>query len=375
MNIATVVSAVASLSWLIVILAIGVTVLRASRGESARGGTTLILGTIVLALVLNVVSAGLVFVPPQDRGVVITVGEGGVRTGVLQPGLRWVIPFAENVVLYPISRQTYTMSQAAQEGQIVGDDSVQARTSDGQVIFVDASVIFTIDPTQVVDVHIKWQNNYVDDLVRPQSRGVIRDAVAVFQVDEVYSSRRDEMRNQIATRLASKLEAEGLLLIDFVLRNVSFSPEYAASVEAKQVAEQQAQQAFLVVEQRVQEAEQARQQAQGQADAVAIAAEGDARALLLRAQAEADARLIQAQAEAEALTLLGIAIRDNPDILTLEYIQKLSPNIRIMLLPNDNPYLLPIPSLEDDTSIIQVPTSTPAPTPVPTPAPTDEGGG
>ena len=87
--------------------------------------------------------------------------------------------------------------------------------------------------------------------------------------------------------MQQKLGENGLSLVDFILRNITFSPEYAASVEQKQVAEQQAQQAAFVVEQRRQEAEQARQVAQGQADAVVINAQG-----------AADARVIQAQAEA-----------------------------------------------------------------------------
>jgi regulator of protease activity HflC (stomatin/prohibitin superfamily) len=57
-----------------------------------------------------------------------------------------------------------------------------------------------------------------------------------------------------------------------VLRNIRFSDEYAAAVEQKQIAEQQAEQARFVVESKKQEAEQARQIAQGQADAAVIAA-------------------------------------------------------------------------------------------------------
>ena len=47
------------------------------------------------------------------------------------------------------------------------------------------------------------------------------------------------------------------------MRNITFSTEYAASVEQKQIAEQQAQQAKLVVEQKKQEAEQVREVAKG----------------------------------------------------------------------------------------------------------------
>jgi len=142
--------------------------------------------------------------------------------------------------------------------------------------------------------------------------------------------------------MAARLAENGLILVDFILRNITFSEEYAASVEQKQIAEQQAQQAFFVVEQRTQEAEQARQVAQGLADAVVIEAEG-----------AAQARVIEAQAEAEALGLIADALRDNPDLLLYQYISNLSPNIQVMLVPNDNPYLLTLPTLPgDETAII-----------------------
>ena len=153
MNIAAVINAIASLSWLVVIGIVVLVVLRSSRGQPIRSAVTVVGVTIVLALVLNVVSAGLVFVQPSERGVVVTIAGGGVRPTELQPGLRWVIPFAENVVPYSISRQTYTMSSVSTEGQVEGDDSVQGRTSDGQIVFVDASVIYAVDPTKVVQIH------------------------------------------------------------------------------------------------------------------------------------------------------------------------------------------------------------------------------
>jgi regulator of protease activity HflC (stomatin/prohibitin superfamily) len=370
MNIAIVINAIAGLSWFLVIGLVVVVVVRATRGRSIRGALPILIASVVLAIVLNVISAGLVFIQPNERGVVITVGKGGVRPDPLQPGLRWVIPFAENVIPYSISRQTYTMSIAPQEGQIQGDDSVLARTSDGQVIFVDSSVIFAINPTQVVDVHIKWQKTYVDGLIRPLARGIIRDAVSGYGVEEVYSTRRMELTQQISGELERKLAAEGFTLVDFVLRNISFSDEYAASVEQKQIAEQQAQQAKFVVEQRKQEAEQARQVAQGKADASAIEAEGEARALKIRAQAEAEARLIKAKAEAEALRMLATAVRENPDVLTLEYIQKLAPNISVMLLPSGNPFLFTLPDWNAPADLNQ-PLSIPTPTaPMTTTTPT-----
>jgi regulator of protease activity HflC (stomatin/prohibitin superfamily) len=334
MNVATLLSALATMAWVAALVVIGLAIVRAARGQRFRAAGGIVIGIIVLALALTTVSAGLVFIQPTDRGVVITVGQGGVRPEALQPGLNWVVPFLENVIPYPISRQTYTMSIAPEEGAIRGDDSVEARTSDGQIVRVDASVIFSINPARVVEAHIKWKGEYINNLVRTVSRGVIRDAVSQFGVQEVVTTERFALLDAIQTELDLAFDEGALILHDFVLRNIAFSDEYAASVEQKQIAEQLAQQAALIVQQRAQEAEQARQVAEGLADAAVIEAEG--RAL---------ARVIEAKAEAEALNLIASALQGNPDLLTFEYIQKLSPGIQVMLVPNDNPFLLPLPSI------------------------------
>ncbi|MEW6567618.1 MAG: SPFH domain-containing protein [Chloroflexota bacterium] len=343
MNVAEMLRGLATLSWVAMLVVVGLAVLRAARGKSLRGAAGMAGGGLALAIVLTAVGAGVVFIRPEERGVVISAAvQGGVRPEALEPGLHWVIPFYESVIVYPISRQTYTMSIAPQEGQVQGDDSVAARTADGQEVFIDASVIFAIDPARVIDVHIDWQSRYAAELVRPLTRGIIRDEASQYGVEEIVSLRRQELIEGIREKLEEKLRENGLILVDFVLRNITFSPEYAASVEQKQIAEQQAQQAAFVVEQRRQEAEQARQVARGQADAAVIAAEG-----------RAEARLIEAEAEAQALQMIAKALQGNPDLLTYQYILKLAPGIQVMLVPNNTPYLLPLPTL--------TPQATPAP--------------
>lgn len=184
-----------------------------------------IAGILLLALLASpFLRASAVFIQPTDRGVVISALDEGIQPEPLQPGLNFVRPFVESVIEYPISRQTYTMST-----QIAGDDSVEARTSDGQVVKVDASVIFSIDPERVVETHILWQGRYVDNLIRPQARGIIRDAVSRFGVQEVYSKEGIALSQLITDDLSVALEeGGGLILQDFVLRNVALPPDYAA---------------------------------------------------------------------------------------------------------------------------------------------------
>tara|TARA_B100000945_G_C20420672_1_gene617814 strand:- start:2222 stop:3250 length:1029 start_codon:yes stop_codon:yes gene_type:complete len=336
MNVANLVSVLASISWLLLIGSILFAGASVARGGRAGSYASLVIGALALALVLSTISQGLVFIQPETRGVVISaLRQTGLRSQALQPGLRFVTPFFEDVVVYPIAKQTYTMSGASSEGQISGDDSIVARTSDGQEVRIDASVIFSIDPTAVVDVHVEWQNRYVDGLVRPQLRGIARDSAARYGVEDIYSIRRDELASEIEAALNITLVENGLMLDDFVLRNITFTPEYAAVIEQKQIAEQEVQRQAFVVKQREQEAEQLRQVSQGEADAAVIASEGKAKAIL-----------VEAAAQAEALTKIGDALTTNPDLLQYTYVQELSEDVKVMLLPSNSPYLFNLPELE-----------------------------
>jgi regulator of protease activity HflC (stomatin/prohibitin superfamily) len=308
-----------------------------------RNASRIFLIIVVVVVVIGLISSTIIFVPPDQTGVVVSrITSGGYRPEPLQSGLHFVVPLLENVEKYSKAKQTYTMSAASEEGQRAGDDSIRARTNDGQEVFVDASVIYAINPANVVNLHITWQDRYGEELVRPLVRGVIRDAASQYGIEEIVSTKRGELEATITEQLTIKMAENDLIMEDFVLRDIHFSEEYAVAVEQKQIAEQQALQAEFVVESKRQEAEQARQTAQGQADAIVIAAKGDA-----------EARLINAEAEARANELIAASLRDNPELLTYQYITRLSPTINTILVPSDNPYILPIPGA-----------STPVPTPI-----------
>ena len=352
MDIANLIQGLATLMWLAALGVLAFVVFNAARGRKFGLGTPIIIVVVILALLLTTGAAGLVFVEPEERTVVISsLQPGGLRPEALTPGLHWIIPFAERVRSYQISRQTYTMSASETEGQQVGDDSVRARTKDGQEVFIDASVIYSVDPAKVTILHVAWQERYQDEVVRPLSRGIIRDTASQYGVEEIVSSKRLEMETLITAELTAKLAENDLILVDFVLRDIHFSPEYSAAVEQKQIAEQQAQQSAFMVEQRRQEAEQARVTAQGAADAAIIAAEGRAQATVL-----------QAQAESEALDLIGATLKENPEVLNFRYIDKLAPNVSVIYLPSDQQQFI-LPLTPSNGTTVTTPPQNTVPTP------------
>jgi regulator of protease activity HflC (stomatin/prohibitin superfamily) len=337
MNIADVVRSLAGFAWL---AAVGLGVLmivRVGRSQAIKGLGSLTMGILVVALLMTVLGAGLVFVEPDERGVVITIGKGGILPNALEPGIHWVVPFVQRVETYSIARATYTMATSASEGQIQGDDSIEARTKDGQQVYIDASVIYSVDPGKLVNLHITWKHAYEDNVVRPVARAAIRDAVSQYGVEEIVSSKRAELEQTISASIQEGLESNNLKMVDFLLRNIRFSDEYAAAVEQKQIAEQQAQQAKFVVESKKQEAEQARQVAQGQADAAVIAAKG-----------AAEARILQAEAEAQANERLAKSL--TPELVQYQYILKLGPGVQTIFIPSGNQFILPLPGQAQTTT-------------------------
>jgi len=334
MNIGTILQAIGSFAGLAFLGLLILMISRAGRQQSARSLTPITLLVLVVAILFTTIGSGLVFLQADEYGVVITPFQPkGYRDVALTPGLHWIIPFFENVQKYSVRKQTYTMSSTTSEGAVQGDDSIQARTKDGQQIFIDASVIYAADPTQLIQLHITWQNRFEENVVRPVSRAAIRNAVSQFGVEELVSTKRAELEQAIRSEIETKLKSNNIIMSDFLLRNIRFSDEYAAAVEQKQIAEQQAQQAKFVVEQKKQEAEQARQTAQGQADAAVIAAKG-----------AAESQIIQADAQAKANELIGQSLQANPEILQYQYILKLAPGVQTIFIPSGNQFILPLPN-------------------------------
>jgi len=298
---------------------------------------------LAVVLAVTIVRAALVFIYPQEIGVVVSIlSPGGIRSEPLRGGLHWIVPLAERVVIYPIYYQTLTMSGHPDENKVPRDDTVRARTSDGQVVTMDTTLIFRVDPDDVIQLHIQWQDRYVRDLVRPAIRSALRDRVAKHTVNEVNSYKREEFIDEFEQLMKRRAVGTGLIVDSVYIRNIAFSDEYAESVEEKQMA-------FQGMTRAMHQAKQIENLSRGKAEKIKILAEADATAIVIEAKAAAEARVLKATAEAKALRLVGEALNHREDLLTFRYIEKLSPNIRAMLLPSGTPLLLPLPQLGTET--------------------------
>lgn len=301
------------------------------RGDEYGNMTPLGMGGAVVLFLLSLASCGTAIsavevIPAENVAVVHhTTESDGRNLEKVGSGIKVFAPFTDRVTQYTLAQQDVTLAGAADGGE----DRIVAISNDGQQIFIDVTVIYSIRPDKVLDLHLQWQDRYAAGYIVPNARSVVRDIVSNYSAQQIYEGGRDELEADAQTLLITKIEESGLFIVsDVLFRDITFSPEYMAAVEQKQIAEQEAQQQENKVRQSQAEAEQARVSAQGKADAAVIAAKG-----------EAEATILAAQAKAEALKLVAELLAENPDLLEYEYIQKLADDVTIIVLPSDSPYI------------------------------------
>lgn len=329
MGIGGIFGAVSLLGFLMFLGGIGLAVAGASQGRSARGGVLLAVIGLIAGVLFSVIGQGILIIEPTQVAVVVNTVNGELDPNPRTGGTHVIVPVVQQPYIYPISQQSVTMDEGAG-----GEEAIVARTSDGQEVRLDVSVIYSIDPENVNLLHRSWQQRYQEGLVVPVARGAVRDAVSAFEASDIYAGGRETLGLDAFNRLTARLSRDGLLVSDVIVRDITFSEQYAQAIEQAQVAAQEAERARLQVQQRQAEAQQ-----------LVASAEGERDAAIARAQGEAESIVLRARAEAEALALVSEQIAANPSLIQYQYIMSLADNVNLALIPSNSPFLFDMQAL------------------------------
>ncbi|MBY0405814.1 MAG: prohibitin family protein [Cyanobacteria bacterium] len=255
-------------------------------------------GGILAAVLLFIVLAQSVVIVPAGERFVVFNNFSGVEDRSLDEGMNVLIPFVESTTRYDVRTHTYTMSAVSDEGSKSGDDSVSVLTADGQIVKMDISVRYHLMGGDVWKLHKQVGPNFVDKIIRPESRTVARNVVSGYTVTEVYSTKRQAIQTELQMEMDKSFGRYFIVLDEVMIRNVTFSEAFAQAIEQKQVAMQDAERMKYVLQ---------------------------------KEESEKRRKIIEAEGEAAAITKRAEALRQNPQLIQYEYVQKLSPAIKAIV--------------------------------------------
>lgn len=210
----------------------------------------------VVALIIAVSS--FTIVRAGERGVVLKWG--AVQPAVLAEGLHWIVPFEESVVKMDVRTQKFESEKS------------EAYSKDLQVVDIHSAINYSLDAKASGSVYQTLGLQYEAKVIAPQLEAAVKQTVAKYTAESLLQDRA-QVQSEIEDTLRGTLQPYNVVLEKYVLVNETFSSDFEASIERKQVAEQDALTAKNKLDQVKYEADQRVAQAQAEAEAIKIQAQ------------------------------------------------------------------------------------------------------
>lgn len=231
------------------------------------------LGSAVLALGLGYGAFHSVYTVQGGHRAVVFNRLTGMKDRVYGEGLNFNIPWFERPVIYdirtrPVNLQTLTGSK------------------DLQMVTIAIRVLHKPDSSKLVWIYRFLGLNYDERVLPSIMNECAKAVVARYNANELLT-RREAVSADIGRELRHRASGFNIILEDVAITHLSFSPEYAKAVEAKQVAQQDAERAKYIV---------------------------------IGAQQEKLTIITKAKGEAESAELIGTAVKKNPGFMKLRRI-------------------------------------------------------
>ena len=288
-----------------------------SRGNPKMGRAALgiIIAIVTVFLLGNLAFGSWHIVPAGHRGIVLNFG--AVTKTTMGEGLNFKVPIVQQVINIEVRNKLI-------------DANISGVSKDLQNVSTSIALNYHPDPALVNILYQEIGPDFERRIINPAVQEVPKAITAEYRAEDLITQ-RETVKSAIVIRLTARLAEKGIIVDDVSLTNFEFSEIFAAAIENKVKAEQEAQEAENKLIRIEVEARQVEQAAKGEASAAIAIANGDAEAVKIRASAEAEALLIVANARETANNQLKDTV--NSELNQYYLVQALGSEIDVIAIP------------------------------------------
>lgn len=192
----------------------------------------------------------------------IESGEGGVEfrffTGVntevtYGEGFHFINPL-NRMFIYDVRQQEVS-------------EKMSVLSSNGLEISLDVSMWYQPVHEKLGELHQEKGQNYLNSIVRPSMRSATRSVIGRYTPEQIYSTKRDAIQEEIYIETRDILVNQYLQLNEVLVRDVTLPPTIKTAIEKKLKQEQESLEYEFKIIKETKEAERRKIDAEGKAEA------------------------------------------------------------------------------------------------------------
>lgn len=216
--------------------------------------TPIIIIACVILLLIIFWSRITVTIPAGHGGVLFRLFGGGVDTSrTYEEGFHFKAPW-NTMYIYETRQQEIS-------------EEMSALSSNGLEIKIEFSTWYQPQWEDLGVLHAKIGTDYLSRVVVPSMRSAARSVVGRYTPEQIYSTKRDAIQEEIFVETKKLLDEKYVQLNQVLIRSVTLPTTIKSAIESKLKQEQEALEYEFKLDKAAQEAERQRVEAEGKAAA------------------------------------------------------------------------------------------------------------